>query len=921
MASNKRFEQFPLVAFFLISFLVGIFCVFFVTDYSNHGAEERLELLHESVVKQLNSELFDLSHGIDVFADSVNFAVKSPYQLKDHSFIEELNRQVMARLIPVTQGMKGICNAYLRYNPDLCGSSTEGFFVAYDDNGVIEKLPVTPINDYKRSDIEHVGWYYIPEEKRVPMWLDPYRNENVGIYMFSYVVPVFSQNVFIGVVGIDVDLLKYIQNIESIEVFDCGKTFLIDRSGSLLTKNSPDEKKSIVISSKLNNDMIFGMFLPRSSSIFVQNTVFFRVIIVFYILILFSCIAYVFWMIVKKNTTKTISISSISQKTLELFFYAVLFSVIIIQVIFFSHEFISSRMAPEVTEVSLNMFDKTIYVCADKDFTPYTFASKTDKPSGFLVELMNVISNRLGYNVQMTLTSRAEAQKMLGSGDADIFLGAETTESMPQNRKNLLTNVIIDDTFEIIGKKSVEGLSNFENKSFAVIKGESQFNLYGIPHETVLFDSYREVIRAVKDGVCDFGYIRTSVANVLIHEAGINDIFTVYNLMNSHLAYAVSTDNEKLLGELNSVLDQLSSSGEIDNLYKKWIDFYEKEFSFYEIFRSNDIFYMITIVIFILSGILALYFRLKRLHSEGEKFSKNLMSQLEALSRNFVSMYLVDLKEDSYKEYKSRDYIRNAIESDDKLKGARALMPIVIRHTVTPEYLNQMLEFTNLDTLVKRIEGKSSIEMDFVGIYKGWCRGQFIALDVDDEGENRYFIWAVERIDEEKKREIELQYRSEIDLLTGIYNRGSGEARIRSLMGNGKNGMFILFDIDKFKTINDTFGHSIGDQVLIEVAKAMKACFRDNDVIVRFGGDEFAAYAVGALSEASGKMIFDRLFEQIDNINVPELKDKKISISIGAAFFTEDKEVSFEDIYKQADKCTYSSKAVNGNFFTFYKDV
>ena len=101
----------------------------------------------------------------------------------------------------------------------------------------------------------------------------------------------------------------------------------------------------------------------------------------------------------------------------------------------------------------------------------------------------------------------------------------------------------------------------------------------------------------------------------------------------------------------------------------------------------------------------------------------------------------------------------------------------------------------------------------------------------------------------------------------------------------------------------------------------MKACFRDNDVIVRFGGDEFAAYAVGALSEASGKMIFERLFEQIDNINLPELKDKKISISIGAAFFTEDKEVSFEDIYKQADKCTYSSKAVNGNFFTFYKDV
>lgn len=918
MASDKRLEQFPLLAFFLISFLIGIFCVFFVTDYSNRGAEERLELLHESKIQQLDSDLFDISHGIDVFAESVSFAVKSPHLLKNHEFNEEVNRQIMARLIPVCSGMKGVCNAYLRFNPDICGSGTEGFFLSLGEMGV-KRLPVTNISDYNRGDIEHVGWYYIPEEKRVAVWLDPYRNENVGTYMFSYVVPVFSQNVFIGVVGIDIDLTKFIEKIEEFPVFDCGKTFLIDRSGTLLTKYNPEEKKSIVISHQLRNEMVFGMFLPRSSSVFVQNTITFRVIISLYILIIISCVVYIFIKFIKKSDSMNQSINSISQKSMELFFSASMISVLIIQIVFFSHEYFSGRMPPEVTEAALNIYDKTLYVTGDKDFMPYTNLSKTGKSSGFMVELMNVISNRLGYNVQLKLDSRANAFEQVNSGKADIFLGAEVSDSY-DDKKLLKTDRVVTDTFEIVGKTGVEGLIYFENKSFAVLKGESNFNLYGIQHESVLFDSYGEVLAAVENGTCDYGYIRWSVANVLLKELNYSDIVPVYNLMNSNLCFALSPTNEKLVGELNAILSQLSASGVIDELFEKWIYFYEKNFSIYEIFRDNAVFFLISVVLFLLCGILTMFMHLKRQNTEGEKFSKNLLVQLEALSRSYVSMYLFDMEDDTYQEYKNRRNSKGSFYSQEKARGAKEFMPLIIKQTVSPAYLDAMLEFTDLGTLQNRIRGKGSIEMEFIGSFAGWCRGRFISLSLDEDGESRFIIWAVETIDEEKKREIELKHRSEIDLLTGINNRGSGEARIRSLMANGKNGMFMLFDIDKFKTINDSFGHNVGDKVLIEVAKAMRDSFRDNDVIVRFGGDEFVAYAVGALSESSAKMIFDRLFDQIEHINIPELGSRKIAISVGASFFTEDSEKTFDVIYKQADECTYSSKAVNGNFYTFYRE-
>ena len=133
--------------------------------------------------------------------------------------------------------------------------------------------------------------------------------------------------------------------------------------------------------------------------------------------------------------------------------------------------------------------------------------------------------------------------------------------------------------------------------------------------------------------------------------------------------------------------------------------------------------------------------------------------------------------------------------------------------------------------------------------------------------------------------------------------------------------MFILLDVDHFKHINDTYGHAVGDKVLIAIADCLKRAFRNNDIVMRLGGDEFAAYAPFVLNRSGGDLIVKRLLTLIDGIRIKEMKDVKVEISAGVAFYEPDDQFSFDELYKKADRCTYESKRHSGSRVTFYEET
>ena len=173
-------------------------------------------------------------------------------------------------------------------------------------------------------------------------------------------------------------------------------------------------------------------------------------------------------------------------------------------------------------------------------------------------------------------------------------------------------------------------------------------------------------------------------------------------------------------------------------------------------------------------------------------------------------------------------------------------------------------------------------------------------------------------ITDQKKLENKLLILSETDVLTGISNRRSGEAKIEELIGSGAKGMFCLLDIDKFKSINDNYGHTVGDKALIAVAECLKKSFRSSDITMRLGGDEFAAFAVGISTEEQGAECINRFFAEVEKIDVPEIGRGKISVSLGAVLFNSQRSAEFDTIYAMADSTMYICKKNQGNYFSFH---
>ncbi|MGE5422248.1 MAG: diguanylate cyclase domain-containing protein [Ignavibacteriales bacterium] len=161
-------------------------------------------------------------------------------------------------------------------------------------------------------------------------------------------------------------------------------------------------------------------------------------------------------------------------------------------------------------------------------------------------------------------------------------------------------------------------------------------------------------------------------------------------------------------------------------------------------------------------------------------------------------------------------------------------------------------------------------------------------------------------IDERKQIEEKIKFLSLHDSLTGLYNRAYFEEELRRL----EPGRFdplgvIVCDVDGLKLINDTLGHDAGDALLKGAAEVIRSCFRENDVVARVGGDEFAILLPLA-DEPIIEMICHRIKLAIDNYNamIPELQ---LSISIGFAC-RETNVTSIHDLYKIADNNMYKEK-------------
>jgi diguanylate cyclase (GGDEF)-like protein len=143
------------------------------------------------------------------------------------------------------------------------------------------------------------------------------------------------------------------------------------------------------------------------------------------------------------------------------------------------------------------------------------------------------------------------------------------------------------------------------------------------------------------------------------------------------------------------------------------------------------------------------------------------------------------------------------------------------------------------------------------------------------------------------------------DMLTRLYNRSYFDEEMRRLENSRQYPISIfILDIDGLKSVNDLHGHTAGDNLLKRTAQVLKSCFRDEDIIARIGGDEFAVLLANTNRQAC-ENIKQRVERNLRQHN-QGFSDRPLKLSIGAA--TLDEQGSLNELFKQADAMMYKQK-------------
>jgi diguanylate cyclase (GGDEF)-like protein len=403
------------------------------------------------------------------------------------------------------------------------------------------------------------------------------------------------------------------------------------------------------------------------------------------------------------------------------------------------------------------------------------------------------------------------------------------------------------------------------------------------------------------------------IANMPAYE-GINimvadsDSGVIYGSTNSSLV-------DKTLEEIGIVETDVNLNTTVSDVlqidgYKNYCNFkktgeYIVVVAYSASFNFNNLFVAMVIefVYLLIAGVIIVYMLKRVLRANDEKETQ--MAILVSMSDIYNSMHLIDIERNTVMEYRARGEVSEVVNNSSS--GADETFKQLMTLTTEDEYFEDAMAFTDIHTIADRMKNKKIISKEFMSKAIGWYRASFISVEADDEGHPIKVIYVTQNIDKEKKKEEELIFKSNVDELTGLYNRRAYEDDIAEYGDNAmeKNFVFISSDVNGLKKVNDTLGHVAGDELLIGAANCMKQCFEPYGRVYRIGGDEFASIIFANETQLESiKKDFDDITAKWSGKLVDSL-----SVSCGYVTRLEVNTNSVHEIANIADKMMYEVKA------------
>lgn len=197
-------------------------------------AEKELELSCENTGAEINALISRIEQSVDTLSDiAMDRLDFSRFQNND-PYVTEYTDGLLDSFFKFSEHTDGAICSYIRYNPDFTNPTSGIFLTRPDTNSAFDSVVPTDFSMYEKDDLAHVGWYYIPVENKAPIWMDPYLNENINVYMISYVVPLYENGTSVGILGMDIDFSQITDFADKATAFETGYAFILNAEGDVL---------------------------------------------------------------------------------------------------------------------------------------------------------------------------------------------------------------------------------------------------------------------------------------------------------------------------------------------------------------------------------------------------------------------------------------------------------------------------------------------------------------------------------------------------------------------------------------------------------------------------------------------------------------------------------------------------------------
>lgn len=281
-----------------------------------------------------------------------------------------------------------------------------------------------------------------------------------------------------------------------------------------------------------------------------------------------------------------------------------------------------------------------------------------------------------------------------------------------------------------------------------------------------------------------------------------------------------------------------------------------------------------------------------------------------------VGVFEVDLR--TGERYWSRELRRQFGVSEDRPLPTTAGMDMEHIHPDDRDTVKKAYD--------RAVEQRTGCRVDHRVIQPGgnviWLQLQ-ADLDFDEDGHPVRAIGTTVDITDRKMAEQQLGYLAHYDPLTGLANRAHAISRLQNTIRTARRSnnypALIFLDLDHFKTVNDSLGHDIGDQLLVEVGRRLKEATRDKDCVARMGGDEFIIVITEGNSPQGAENVARRVLSVLEQPVKVGGRDIFVTCSIGLAYCPPEG-IDVEALLSRADMAMYQAKRSGRNRFCVYED-